>query len=140
MMRPHTLEEFAQQLRINGNYWETEFADEILYLFDLDKEVAQPYSDLCSDLEHYAPGHRGNPSKALEWLGDRSAELGEIHDLFTPDELQGENVPDQIKERFDELKEIEATLTEQGLRGNGSLADAIFDLCERVPPAQEYDL
>lgn len=142
MMRPHTLKEFAENLRVAGDWREVEFATEILDFLDLEADVAEPYGDLCDDIAHYAPTalKGAEPGKIVEWLGDRSAELDEVYGLFTAEELQSENVPDQIRERFDALKEIEAMLCEQGLRGSGELPDAIFDLIERIPPAREYDL
>lgn len=143
MIRPLNLEEFAQQLRVSGDYQEAEFADEILYLFDLDEEVAQPYNDLCDDIRHYAPeALKEQPAKALEWLGNRSAELEEIYDLFSADELGGENIPDQIKERFEALENFEEIIRKHGGWTEGDLQDGLFALIERADKVskQEYDL
>lgn len=79
-MTPLTLREFADNLRMSGDWREAEFADEILTLIDIEEEVSEPYGTLCDDLEHYAPEHRGNPAKALEWVGDRSNLLAEIEE------------------------------------------------------------
>lgn len=134
MMRPLTLKEFAQQLRAEGN----EFADEILDLLDVEEEVAEPYGELCSDLEHYAPEHRGNPNKALEWLGDRSNLLKEIEDQLKDDGRDGD-ADDVIKEMLGTLAEAEEILEATGWPADGDFIDGIQALAERPAP-MEYDL
>lgn len=91
-MRPLNLREFATQLRMEGN----PFADEILDLLDIQADVAEPYSELCDDLEHYAKG-RGAPGKQLEWLGDRAALLADIEKQLREAGLDGD-ADDEIRE------------------------------------------
>lgn len=141
MMRPLTLEEFAQQLRIKGDYRETEFADEILMLIDIEEEVAEPFSNLCSDLDHYVPANPGKPDKQLEWLGDRSALLSEIQDELAKDDRTGD-VDDLVKELISEIGNVEEIMREHGGWTEGDLQDALFALIERAEkaPKLEYDL
>lgn len=83
-MQPLTLEEFAQNLRVRGDWREAEFADEILTLVDLETDVAEPYWELVSDLEYSAPDDlKDKPAKSLERLNDRSALLAEIEKLLS---------------------------------------------------------
>lgn len=122
MMQPLTLEEFAQQLRVSGDYREMEFADEILMLLDIEADVAEPYSDLCADIEHTAPaGLKDNHLKALERLNDRSGMLEEIEK---------------------QLSDIGLDVGANGLPIDA--ADAVKDLIANLPddeePAPEYDL
>lgn len=141
MMRPLTLEEFAQQLRIKGDYRETEFADEILMLIDIEEEVAEPFSNLCGDLDHYVPANPGKPDKQLEWLGDRSALLSGIQDELAQSDRTGD-VDDIVKEMIAELDGVEAIMREHGGWTEGELSDAIFALIDRAEkaPKLEYDL
>jgi hypothetical protein len=118
-MRPHTLEEFAQELRRKGDFREVEFADEILALVDIEAEVAEPYSDLCADLERYAKDF-SNPddaAKALEWVGDRSNLLAQIEE---------------------QLKEAGLDVGANGLPIDAD--DAVKDLIAALPEPMEYDL
>ncbi len=140
-MRPHTLEEFAQNLRITGDYREVEFADEILMLLDIEEEVAEPYSDLCDDVTYHAPKElKKNPAKAAEWLNDRSAELDEITDLFPEAVLDGKDIPDQIKDMIDARDNFETIMRKHGGWTEGDLQDALFALIERAAKPPEYDL
>jgi hypothetical protein len=77
---PAHLKEFAEDMRRKGDIRDTDFADEILALLDIEADVAEPYSDLCFDIENYAKdfSNRDDAPKALEWLGDRSNMLAEI--------------------------------------------------------------
>jgi hypothetical protein len=111
-MKPLNLQEFAEELRRKGDWREADFADEILALLDIEEEVAEPYSTLCHDIEHYAKDY-SNPDdaeKALEWVGDRSNLLGEIEELLKASGRTGD-VDDEIKK-----------------------------LIENAPAAMEYDL
>lgn len=137
-MRPLTLEEFAQALRMEGN----EFADEILDLCHLEEDVADPYGEFCDDLAHYAPEHRGNPSKALEWLGDRSQMLAEIETHLENSSIGPGDADDLVKQTLDELGSVEEIMREHGGWTEGDLQDALFALIERASkaPAMEYDL
>jgi hypothetical protein len=137
MMRPLTLEEFAQQLRMEGN----EFADEILVLCSLEEEVADPYSELCDDIAHYAPqALKDKPAKAVEWLGDRSNELDEIRELFSEEELGETSIAEAMRERIGELENVEEIMREHGGWTEGDLHDALFALIERAGKPLEYDL
>jgi hypothetical protein len=111
-MRPLNLKEFAEDMRRKGDIRDTDLADEILALIDIEEEVAEPYSTLCHDIEHYAKDY-SNPDdaeKALEWVGDRSNLLAEIEELLKASGRTGD-VDDEIKR-----------------------------LIENAPPAMEYDL
>lgn len=117
-MIPETLKEFAEHLRVTGNWREVEFANEILELVHLEEEVAEPYAELVGDVEHLAPDNlKDKPAKVVEWLGDRSAVLAEI----------------------------EKHLSEAGLDvgANGlpiDADDAVKDLIATLPEPLEYDL
>lgn len=155
-MKIHTLEEFAQALRVGGDNQQADFGTEILDLLDLEEEVAEPYSDLCADLENYAKGydHADKPEKALEWLGDRSDVLKEIETALEEagrkEKLGANGKPrswydsdDAVKDLLTEREEIEDLLAAEGIEAEGELVDAIRKLCERAakaPPAMEYDL
>jgi hypothetical protein len=94
-VKPLNLQEFAEGLRLQG----CEFADEILALVALEEEVVEPYATLCDGLDHYAPdGLKNKPERALEWLGDRSAELDEIRACFSEEDMGDAGIPDLIKE------------------------------------------
>lgn len=97
-MRPLNLKEFAEELRRKGDYREVDFADEILALIDIEEEVAEPYSTLCHDIEHYAEkfSNPDDAEKALEWVGDRSNLLAEIEELLKTSGRTGD-VDDEIK-------------------------------------------
>lgn len=137
-MKPLNLLEFAQQLRLEGN----EFADEILMLVNIETEVAEPYSDLCFDIELVAPN--GMPvEKAVEWLGDRSQELDEIRECFSEEAMAETSIPELIKELQDERDTIETVMREHGGWTEGDLQDALFALIDRAnkaAPKLEYDL
>jgi hypothetical protein len=118
-MIPHNLKEFAEELRRKGSGREVDFADEILDLLDIEEEVAEPYSTLCGDIEHYAKDF-SNPddaAKALEWIGDRSNLLKEIED---------------------QLKEVGRDKGANGLPIDAD--DAVKDLIATLPQPTEYDL
>lgn len=111
-MKPFTLQEFAENLRVSGNWREADFADEILALIDIEADIAEPYSNLIVDLEIYAPTElNGKPEKAMEWLGDRSNMLTEIEEL----------------------------LIERGWNGEGDFLDAVRDMTSPID-RMEYDL
>lgn len=140
MIRPETLKEFAELLRINGDYREVEFATEILDLLALEDEVAEPYSDLCADLEHNAPTDlKDSPSKALERLVNRSDMLGEIETYFENSSIGPGDVDDLTRQVLGEIENIETIMTEHGGWTEGDLQDALFALIERAAP-MEYDL
>lgn len=145
-MKPHTLKEFAENLRITGDWRETEFATEILDLLDIETEVAEPYSDLCCDIENYAKNF-SNPddaSKALEWIGDRSNLLTEIEDQLKEAKRDGD-VDDIVKEMIGTLADAEAILEAAGWPGMDFI-DALQGLADRAARAPEeteivtYDL
>jgi hypothetical protein len=104
LMRPLNLQEFAEDLRVSAPDFRTaDFADEILELVELEKEVAEPYSELCVDLDNYAPkALEGKPAKAVEWLGDRSNLLEEIEKLLEDAGRKGD-VDDVVKAMLEEL-------------------------------------
>jgi hypothetical protein len=136
-MRPLNLQEFAEELRRQGN----EFADDILMLIDIEQEVAEPYSTLCDDVAHYAPeALKEHPVRAVEWLGDRSNELDEIRGCFSEEAMSESSVADLIKELQDERENIETVMREHGGWTEGDLQDALFALIDRTPAAMEYDL
>lgn len=111
-MKPLNLQEFAEDMRRKGDIRQADMADEILALLDIEKEVAEPYSTLRDDIEHYAKDY-SNPddaAKALEWIGDRSNLLAEIEELLKASGRIGD-VDDEIKK-----------------------------LIENAPAAMEYDL
>lgn len=140
-MTPHNLEEFAQELRRKGDFREVEIADEILALIDIEEEVAEPYSELCGDLEHYAPdGLKDKPAKVVEWLGDRSQELDEVRALFSEEELSESGVADAMRERLDELEGVTDILKGEGWDGDGDLVEALRHTLASWPPKMEYDL
>lgn len=139
MMRPHTLKEFAENLRITGDWREVEFADEILELITLEEDVAEPYSDLCSDLEHTAPDDlKDKPAKALERLNDRSHLLGEIETLLKDAGRDGD-VDDVVKEMIGTLGDAEDILEAAGWPGGSDFIDGIQALADRPAP-MEFDL
>jgi len=150
MMRALSLEEFAQDMRRKGDIRQADMADEILALLDLEEEVAEPYSNLCADLEHYAPAELAEkPEKACEWLGDRSNLLKEIEEHLKEAgrEPQGTNdTADAVKELLGLLSEADAILEAAGWPGDGDFIEALQGLAERAARAPEeievmtYDL
>lgn len=139
-MTPHTLEEFAQELRLKGDFREVEFADEILALLDIEEEVAEPYSTLCYDIEQYAEGF-SNPddaAKALEWIGDRSNLLREIEKEIEDASRKGD-VDDVVKELLGTMAQAEDILEAAGWPGDGDFIEGIQALADRPEP-MEYDL
>lgn len=113
-MRPRTLEEFAEELRRKGDFYEMEFADEILMLVDIETEVAEPYSDLCADIELYAADY-SNPTdaiKALEWVGDRSNLLKELEELLAAEGYADCDPDDALRNIFEKLDSLESTLND----------------------------
>lgn len=94
-MRPFNLREFAEDMRRKGDIRDADLADEILALIDIEDEVAEPYSTLCDDIEHYCPNNE-TPQRALEWIGDRSNLLAEIEEFLKASGRTGD-VDDEIK-------------------------------------------
>lgn len=145
--QPDSLEEFAKLLRARGDYREAEFGTEILDLIDLEAEVAEPYGELCDDLDHNAPEElKGKPAKALERLIDRSDLLAEIETKlrdagFLP---EGTEIDDALDNALEIVADLEIVMRRNGWKdGEGDLIDALDDLAEKVnraPPALEYDL
>lgn len=134
-MRPLNLEEFAQQLRLEGH----PFADEILVLTALEEQVANPFFDLCDDLNHHAPdGLKDKPEKQVEWLGDRSHLLAEIEKQLQDAGRDGD-ADDIVKEMLDELEQAKSLLEDHGWTGFNFL-DALGKLAENAPTPMEYDL
>lgn len=136
MMQPLTLKEFAQQLRMDG----CEFADEIFDLIDLEEEIAEPYGNLCYDIEQYAKDF-SNPddaSKALEWLGDRSNLLAEIEKALDEDGRTGDT-DDQVKAMLETLSNIHDIIGAADTATDEDLETLIQALAERPAPT-EYDL
>lgn len=108
-MRPLNLKEFAEDLRVNApDFITADFADDILELVELEKEVAEPYRALCDDIQHYAQdfSNRDDAAKALEWIGDRSNLLEEIEKLLEEAGRKGD-ADDVIKAMLVELTPAE---------------------------------
>lgn len=156
-MKPHTLEEFAQELRLKGDFREVEFADEILALLDIEEEVAEPYSNLCDDLNNVAPeGLTDKPEKQMEWVIDRSNLLGEIEKEIEEAAVlptTGANglpiqrdTDDAVKELLAMLGDAQDILETAGWPGDGDFIEALNGLAERAARAPEeievmtYDL
>lgn len=141
-MIPHTLEEFAQELRLKGDYRETDFADEILSLLDIEEECAEPYGNLCSDIEHYAKDF-SNPddaAKALEWIGDRSNLLKEIEEELDKDGRTGDT-DDQVKAMLETLAKIREIIGAPDTATDEDLEIAVQELVDAVPAKEmTYDL
>lgn len=141
-MKPLNLEEFAEELRRKGDWREADFADDILALVDIEAEVAEPYGELRSEIEHYAKdGGFSNPDdalKAAEWLGDRSNLLQEIEEELTKAGHKGD-ADDVVKAMIGTLADAEAILEAAGWPGDGDFIAALQALAERPAP-MEYDL
>lgn len=139
-MKALTLEEFAEELRRKGDFREVEFADEILQLLDIEEECAEPYGNLCSDIEHYAKDF-SNPTdaaKALEWVGDRSNLLKEIEEELDKDGRTGDT-DDQVKALLETVAKLRDILgLEEGT--DEDIENAVQALVDRAPAAMEYDL
>lgn len=145
-MKPYTLEEFAQELRLKGDHREVDFADEILALLNLEEEVAEPYSNLCDDLNIIAPkALTDRPEKQMEWVIDRSNLLTEIEDQLKEAKREGDP-DDAVKELLDTLSDAENILEAAGWPGSGDFVDALQGLADRAARAPEetgimtYDL
>lgn len=142
-MKALTLEEFATNLRVRGDWRESDFGTEILELIDMRETVEEPYYTLCDDVAHYAPADlKENTPRALEWLGDRSGLLEEIERQFTDAgrEPEGtEDVGDVVRGLLEDLAEAEAILEAAGVAGEGTFLDQLRALAERPAPL-EYDL
>jgi hypothetical protein len=137
-MRLQSLQEFAQELRRGGDIRQADMADEILALIDIEEEIAEPYGNLCSDIEHYAKGF-SNPddaAKALEWLGDRSNLLKEIEEELAEDGRTGDT-DDQIKAMLETLAFIRNIIGAPDTATDEDLETAIQALVDRPT---EYDL
>jgi hypothetical protein len=144
-MRPLTLQEFAEDMRRKGDIRDTDLADEILDLLVLEEEVAEPYSNLCADLEIYAPVDMAErPERAMEWLGDRSNLLADIEKELKEANRNGD-VDDVVKELLGTMEQAEAILEAAGWPG-GDFLEALQGLAERAARAPEeveiipYDL
>jgi hypothetical protein len=134
-MRLQSLQEFAQELRRGGDIRQADMADEILALIDIEEEIAEPYGNLCSDIEHYCPNNE-TPQRALEWLGDRSNLLKEIEEKLAEDGRTGA-VDDVVRELLGEIDDIKMALKMHGLE-----LDEFFEAITK-PEASlkvEYDL
>lgn len=146
-MKPLNLEEFAEELRLKGDSREIDFADMILQLLDIEKDVAEPYWNLCDDIEHYAKDftHPTDAAKALEWIGDRSDLLKEIEDALKDGGREPEgtaDTADAVRELLGTMTQAEALLERAGWPGTDFI-DALEKLigrAEKAPPAMEYDL
>lgn len=102
MMRADNLKEFAQALRVGADNRQADFGTEILDLLDLEEAIAQPYYDLCDDIEYRAPDHlKGDAvnkhARIVEWLRDRSDLLAEIECHFKEADLAGD-VDDLVRQ------------------------------------------
>lgn len=150
MMQPHTLKEFAEALRVSGNYREAEFADEILTLIDLEIDVAEPYWELVGDIEHSAPADlKDKPGKALERLNDRSATLDEIEKHLNEagrEPKDTDDAGDAVRALLGILDKAEDILEAAGWPADVDLIDGMTELAERAARAPEeteqmtYDL
>jgi type I restriction-modification system DNA methylase subunit len=135
-MRPQSLQEFAQELRRGGDIRQADMADEILALIDIEEEIAEPYGNLCSDIEHYAKSNPDDAAKALEWLGDRSNLLKEIEEELAEDGRTGDT-DDVVRELLGEIDDIKMALKMHGFE-----LDEFFEAITK-PEASlkvEYDL
>jgi hypothetical protein len=137
-MPAQNLKEFAENLRVRGDWRETEFAAEILALLDLEAEVAEPYSTLCDAIEHYASEFSSpdDAAKALERLGDRSNLLKEIEEELDKDGRTGDT-DDVVRELLGEIDDIKMALKMHGFE-----LDEFFEAITK-PEASlkvEYDL
>jgi hypothetical protein len=144
-MRPLNLQEFAEDMRRKGDIRDADMADEILALLDIEAEVAEPYSDLCADLENCAPkGLAEQPAKALEWVIDRSNLLLEIEGHLKEAKRDGDP-DDAVKELLGTMADAEAILEAAGWPGMDFL-EALQGLADRAARAPEeteimtYDL
>lgn len=138
-MKALTLKEFAENLRMSGDWREADFATEILDLLDIEEEVAVPYSDLCVDIEHTAPADlKDNHLKALERLNDRSAILEEIEKALGERTDKPGDADDEVKIVLGILGEAEDILEAAGWPGTDFI-DALRTLAERPAP-MEFDL
>lgn len=144
-MKPFTLEEFAQEMRRNGDIRQADMADEILMLLDLEEDVAEPYGNLCDDLNSAAPeGLKDKPEKQMEWVIDRSNLLQDIEKELDEDGRTGDT-DDQVKALLETLGNIREIV---GLEGgtDEDLEEAVRTLAERAARAPEeievmtYDL
>jgi hypothetical protein len=142
-MRAQTLTEFAEDMRRKGDIRQSDLADEILTLIDIESDVAEPYSELCADLENDAPADiKDKPEKVVEWLVDRSHLLEEIEKHFADagrDKTGTDDVADMVRELLGTMKAAEAILEEHGWPGTDFL-DALENLAENTPTPKEYDL
>lgn len=142
-MRPLNLQEFAEDMRRKGDIRDADLADEILALIDIEQDVAEPYSTLCCDIEHYAKDF-SNPddaAKALEWIGDRSNLLKEIEEELDKDGRTGDT-DDQVKALLETLAKIRDIIGVPDTATDEDIENAIQALVDRAPaaPAMEYDL
>jgi hypothetical protein len=111
-------------------------------LLDIEEEVAEPYSTLCDDLEHYAKDF-SNPDdaeKALEWLGDRSNLLKEIEEELDKDGRTGDT-DDQVKALLETLAKIREIAGVPDTATDEDVENAIQALVDAAPTKElTYDL
>lgn len=119
-MRSQSLEEFAEDMRRKGDIRDADLADDILALLDIEAEVAEPYSELCCDIEQYAKdGGFSNPDdalKAVEWLGDRSNMLADIEKLLEESDALPKTGPNGLpikRDTDDAIRELLEALAER---------------------------
>jgi hypothetical protein len=156
-MRALTLEEFAQDMRRGGDIRQADMADEILALIDIEEEVAEPYGNLCDDLNNAAPKElEDKPEKQMEWVIDRSNMLQDIEKAIEEAAVlpsTGANglpvqrdTEDAVKELLDMLGKAQDVLEAAGWPGDGDFLEALNGLAERAARAPEeievmtYDL
>jgi hypothetical protein len=141
-MRPLNLKEFAEDMRRKGDIRDADLADEILALIDIEEEVAEPYSTLCDDIEHYAKDF-SNPDdapKALEWIGDRSNLLKEIEEELDKDGRTGDT-DDQVKALLETLAKIREIAGVPDTATDEDVENAIQALVDAAPTKElTYDL
>jgi hypothetical protein len=139
-MRSLNLKEFAEDMRRKGDIRDADLADEILALLDIEADVAEPYSELCADLEIYAPAELSDkPEKAMEWLGDRSNLLKEIEEELDKDGRTGDT-DDQVKALLETHAKIRDIIGVPDTATDEDVENAIQTLVDRAPAAVEYDL
>ncbi|MFL6707972.1 MAG: hypothetical protein ACJ8HI_07175 [Massilia sp.] len=141
-MKPLNLKEFAEDMRRKGDIRNTDLADEILALIDIEEAVAEPYSTLCFDIEHYAKDF-SNPddaAKALEWIGDRSNLLKEIEEELDKDGRTGDT-DDQIKALLETFAKIRDIIGVPDTATDEDIENAIQALVDAAPAKElTYDL
>jgi hypothetical protein len=116
-MRSQSLEEFAEDMRRKGDIRDADLADDILALIDIETEVAEPYSDLCDELNWDVPeGLKDKPEKALEYLRDRSNMLADIEKLIAESDALPKTGPNGLpikRDTDDAIRELLEALAER---------------------------